>query len=203
MSRRTRWGRLGATVPLLGLLACGLAACRSPTPADMIAPATPAAAQSALPVEVDASRMVTRVRPRHRAPCAGFDYPIDGRAAFDAAVRAAIGPSAGGAVQKVTVVGRRLVFNYGAGPEMLGQVALTPSATITTRLHVHTPSGRSEMTLQSNGTGYRSFNGYVGCDALGEALADAYRAALRDLSAQIADRLWLVGWSTAGLPVRF
>lgn len=186
-------------VPLLGLLACGLAACQQPAPAQPAAPA----AQSALPVEVDASRMVTRVRPRHHAPCAGFDYPIDGRAAFDAAVRSAIGPSAGGAVQKVTVVGRRLVFNYGAGPEMLGQVALTPSATITTRLHVHTPSGRSEMTLQSNGTGYRSFNGYVGCDALGEALADAYRAALRDLSSQIADRLWLVGWSTAGLPVRF
>jgi hypothetical protein len=184
-----------ALLALFGLIGCG------PTmPAQTIAPGPGAPAQSATPVDVDSSRMTTSVRPSDGAPCVGRTYPIDGRAAYDAAARSAIAGSSPGAIRRVRVYGERLTFSHGAGPAMLGQVMLAPTATIVTRVRIETTAGRTDAMIYSNGMGRRSLNGFVGCAALGEALADAYRESLRDMSNQIADSLYLVGSSFASVP---
>jgi hypothetical protein len=194
---RSRWTVACAVGALVALAACG------PTmPTQTIAPIATPAAQAAIPVEVRSSRMATTVSPARAAPCGGVRYPIDGRAAFEATVVTAAGSAAGGAVRRVRVYGERLVFNYGAGPAMLGQVMLAPTATITTHLHIDTTHGRVRARIQANGTGTRSLNGFVGCEVFSEALADAYREALRDLSSQIAERLYLAGASLAAAPAR-
>jgi hypothetical protein len=188
--------RLGGLVCLCALL-LALAACGPTMPMQTVAPLAAEGTPGPVPVEVDASRMRAWVQPARDAPCGGVRYPIDGREAFAAAMRNAAGTAAGGAVRRVRVRGERLVFSYGAGPAMLGQVMLAPTATITAHLHIATAYGRRWATLQANGTGTRSFNGFVGCEVFGEALADAYRDALRDLSHQIAERLYLAGSSVA------
>jgi hypothetical protein len=179
------------------LLLLGLAGCGPTMPPLIVAPLAEAGAPGPVPVEVNASRMRTSVRPARDTPCGGVRYPIDGRAAYENAVRAAAGAAADGPIRRVRVHGERLVFSYGAGPAMLGQVMLAPTATITTELRIDTTHGRVRAEIQANGTGTRSLNGFVGCEALGEALADAFRDALRDLSTQIADRLYLAGASIA------
>jgi hypothetical protein len=188
--------RLGG-LACIGALLLVLTACGPTMPTLTVAPLAAEGTPGPVPVEVNASRMRAWVQPARAAPCGGVRYPIDGREAFAAAVRNAAGTAAGGAVQRVQVRGERLDFSYGAGPAMLGQVMLAPTATITAHLRIATTYGRRWATLQANGTGTRSFNGFVGCEVFGEALADAYRDALRDLSHQLAERLYLAGSSVA------
>jgi hypothetical protein len=192
-----RGGRLvlGLAPGLMLLLA--LAGCGPTMPTLVVAPLAAAGTPGAVPVEVNAARMHANVQPARGAPCGGVRYPVDGRAAFAATMQAAAGTAAGGAVRWVRIDGERLAYSWGAGPAMLGQVMLAPTATITAHLHIATTHGRTRARLQANGTGTRSFNGFTDCGVLGEALADAYRDALRDLSRQIADRLYLAGSGVA------
>jgi len=189
---------LRAALLLLALVGC---APTIPVQADPPVTAQDAAGQDSLAVNVNATRMVAGVRPAPGAPCSGVVYPLDGRAAFEATVRASLA-GAPPLVRRVRVFGERLAFSYGAGPAMLGQVMLAPTATITARLHIHTTRGRGAATIQANGTGQRSLNGFVGCEVLAQALAEAYREALRDLSSQISERMYRVGSSVAAVPRR-
>jgi len=195
--RQIRWVVLLAAI---GLAGCGRAMpTQTIAPAQTIAPG-PGNAGPSIPVAIDSSRMTASVRAIDGAPCVGLVFPIDGRAAFDAAVQAAASGPVPSGIHRVAVRGEQLTYSYGAGPAMLGQVMLAPTATIVTRVRVDTDFGRSETTINANGTGRRSYNDFVGCAALGEALADAYREALRDLSNQVADHIMQVGWTVAGVP---
>jgi hypothetical protein len=174
------------------LVLAGLVAGCGDTPPEVIAPvAVPDMGRPApFPVEIESSRMVVTARPTDGSRCMAFTFPIDGAAAFDAAVRAAASDAARPEIRRLSVTGDRLAFSYATEPSTTDAMILTPTAAITARFRLETRAGPTAATIQATGNGRQPLSREgMTCDAMGTALAEAYRDALRDMAAQLSNRI--------------
>jgi len=176
------------------LVLAGLAAGCGETPPQVIAPvAVPDMGRPApFPVEIESSRMSITARPTDGSRCMAYTFPIDGGAAFDAAVRDAASDAARPEIRRLSVTGERLTYTYDSEPPTPDAVMLTPTATITARFRLDTSAGPTAATIRATGSGRQRLSlSRLNCDAMAAALAEAYRAALRDLAAQLSNRIRL------------
>ena len=163
------------------LLLGALAACVARDP-QVVAPdslglaATPATAA----ISVDGSQMTTQLQPRFG--CAAYTYPLDGRAAFEAAMRSAAATNARPNAGRVDIVGEQVSAAMDATSGIVGGAAIS----VTVRATLRSPGAAS---LEATGRSTAQTGGLGGCDSIGPTLAEAYRDALRALGAQVAARL--------------
>lgn len=134
-------------------------------------------------VTVDGSAMVSTAQPS-AGPCAAYAVPIDGSQAFEAEISAAAADALGARATRVSVVGKRIVARFTFEPRTLGSLNASPAVTLDAEISI---AGSAPSPIQWTAAATRPISNL--CDGLGPAVADAYRAALRGLVAQVRERV--------------
>lgn len=165
---------------LFALAACGQRDPQVVAPSSLGLAAAPAAASAA--IHVDGSAMTTSLQPRFG--CAAYTFPLDGRAAFEAAMRSAAATNLRPPITRVDIRGERLR----AESDLAGGLLQGAAVSVVAEASVAVDGGAARQ-VQATGRATSQASGLVGCDSIGPTLADAYRDALRALAGEVAGRM--------------